>query len=114
MAVSSVALTPAAVTEVRRFMQEHGAVESAGLRIAASPGGCGGLEYGLRIEDEPQAADEVLLIQGLRVFLDPASNQVLSGVEVDYIETEHGAGFTFSNPNSGFGCGCACDNYRHP
>ena len=71
-----------------------------------SGGGCSGFQYGLNIEDTPADDDEILDLEGLRVFVDPFSAQYLEGVEIDYVTTMMGSGFTFSNPNSSGGCGC--------
>ena len=43
---------------------------------------------------------------GLPVFLDPHSAQLLTGVEIDYIETLQRKGFVFNNPNASTTCGC--------
>jgi iron-sulfur cluster assembly accessory protein len=101
-----ITVTPNAVAEVRKFMEEQGAQETAGLRVAVLPGGCSGFQYGLNIEDEPQEDDEVLESNGLRIFVDPFSAQYLDGVEVDYVTTMMGSGFTFKNPNATGSCGC--------
>jgi iron-sulfur cluster assembly accessory protein len=102
----TITVTPNAVAEVEKFMEEQGAVETAGLRVAVLPGGCSGFQYGLNIEDEPQDDDDVLEVNGLRLFVDPFSSQYLDGVEIDYVTTMMGAGFTFKNPNATGGCGC--------
>lgn len=99
-------LTPAAISTVQKFLEDHGAGQGAGLRVAVLPGGCSGFQYGLNIEDGPESDDEVLEIQGLRVFVDPFSAQYLEGVEIDYVSTMMGSGFTFKNPNATGGCGC--------
>jgi iron-sulfur cluster assembly protein len=99
-------LTPTAVTTVQQFIQEHGATDEAGLRVAVLPGGCSGFQYGLNIEETPDQEDEVLELEGLRVFVDPFSAQYLEGVEIDYVTTMMGSGFTFRNPNASGGCGC--------
>jgi iron-sulfur cluster assembly accessory protein len=105
-AISGVNVTPTAVAEVRRYMEENGATDQAGLRVGVLPGGCSGFQYGLNIEDEPAEDDLVLDSNGLRLFVDPFSMQYLSGVEIDYVTTFQGSGFTFNNPNSSGGCGC--------
>ncbi|HUH14047.1 MAG TPA: iron-sulfur cluster assembly accessory protein [Longimicrobiales bacterium] len=102
----TITVTPTAITEVQKFMQEQGASDAAGLRVAVLPGGCSGFQYGLNIEDEAESDDEVLEVEGLRVFVDPFSSQYLEGVEIDYVTTMMGAGFTFKNPNATGGCGC--------
>jgi iron-sulfur cluster assembly accessory protein len=102
----TITVTPNAVAEVRKFIEEQGALESAGLRVAVLPGGCSGFQYGLNIEDEPQDDDEIVELGGLKLFIDPFSEQYLNGVEIDYVTTMMGSGFTFKNPNASGGCGC--------
>jgi len=99
-------LTVNAVDKVRGFIQEQGATEDSGLRVAVLPGGCSGFQYGLNIEDAPEAEDEILDVQGVRVFVDPFSAQYLEGVEIDYVTSMMGSGFTFRNPQAAGGCGC--------
>ncbi len=102
----NITVTSTAASEVQRFMQEQGAMENAGLRLAVLPGGCSGFQYSLNIEDESQEDDEIMESNGLRLFIDPFSVQYLDGVEVDYVSTMMGSGFTFKNPNATGGCGC--------
>ena len=100
-----VTMTTTATEKVQDFITEHG-VESGGLRVAVHPGGCSGSQYGLNIEDGPESDDEVLEVGGVKVFVDPFSAQYLEGVEIDYVTTMMGSGFTFRNPNASGGCGC--------
>ncbi|HEX6307879.1 MAG TPA: iron-sulfur cluster assembly accessory protein [Longimicrobiales bacterium] len=102
----TITVTPTAVAEVQKFMVEQGAAQDAGLRVAVLPGGCSGFQYGLNIEDDPQDDDEILESNGIRLFVDPFSGQYLNGVEIDYVTTMMGSGFTFKNPNASGGCGC--------
>ena len=99
-------LTVAATEKVQGFIQEHGVESEAGLRVAVLPGGCSGFQYGLNIEDEPESDDEVLDIRGVKIFVDPFSAQYLEGIEIDYVTSVLGQGFTFNNPNASGGCGC--------
>jgi len=99
-------LTPTAVSKVQSFIEEQGASDAAGLRVAVLPGGCSGFQYGLNIEDAPESDDVVFDLAGVKIFVDPFSVQYLSGVEIDYVTSMMGAGFTFSNPNASGGCGC--------
>jgi iron-sulfur cluster assembly accessory protein len=101
-----ISLTSTAADTIQKFIEEHGAAEEAGLRVAVLPGGCSGFQYGLNIEDGPETDDEILQLEGLRVFVDPFSAQYLEGVEIDYVTTMMGSGFTFRNPNASGGCGC--------
>ena len=73
-------LTDTALTKVQSFLDDHGAGEDAGLRVAVLPGGCSGFQYGVSIEDTPQDEDEILhLSHGIRVFVDPFSAQYFGG-----------------------------------
>ena len=99
-------LTATATEKVQDFIQEHGVESEAGLRVAVLPGGCSGFQYGLNVEDEPEADDEILDIRGVKIFIDPFSAQYLDGVEIDYVTSVMGQGFTFSNQNASGGCGC--------
>ena len=101
-----VTLTVMATEKVQDFIKEHGVETEAGLRVAGLPGGCSGFQYGLNIEDAPESDDEVLDISGVKVFVDPFSAQYLDGVEIDYVSSMMGQGFTFRNPNASGGCGC--------
>ncbi len=101
-----VTMTGTAAEKVQDFIQEHGAENGAGLRVAVLPGGCSGFQYGLNIEDGPEEDDEVIEIGGVPVFVDPFSAQYLAGVEIDYVTSFMGQGFTFRNPNASGGCGC--------
>lgn len=103
---SPVLLTPTAAGEIRRYIEEQGAAESAGLRVGVLPGGCSGFQYGLNIEDEATEDDMIFESEGIRLFVDPFSLQYLNGTQVDYVSTFQGSGFTFNNPNSSGGCGC--------
>jgi iron-sulfur cluster assembly protein len=105
-ATSPVTVTPTAVAEVRRYIDEQGASDTAGLRVGVLPGGCSGFQYGLNIEDEAGEDDMILESNGVRLFVDPFSLQYLAGVEIDFVSTFQGSGFTFNNPNASGGCGC--------
>lgn len=101
-----ITLTETAVSEVKKFIEAENAGPEAGLRIRVVPGGCSGFSYSMQIEEAPRQGDEILTHEGLRVFIDMFSRQYLDGVQVDYVNTVMGAGFTFSNPNATGSCGC--------
>ncbi len=105
--VVTVELTQEAAEQVRRLMgDENLTPETAGLRVAVLPGGCSGFQYGLNLEEETNEDDEVVVSQGIRLFVDPFSSQYLSGTQIGYASSFQGSGFTFGNPNATGGCGC--------
>ena len=100
-------VTETAAEEIKKFMaSEEGLPETAGLRVRVVPGGCSGFQYSLNIEEESRPNDHVLDSNGVRLFVDMFSAQYLNGVEVDYVTSVMGQGFTFKNPNATGSCGC--------
>ena len=53
-----VTMTSSATEKVQDFIQEYGVEGDVGLRVAVLPGGCSGFQYGLNVEDGPEADDE--------------------------------------------------------
>jgi len=99
-------LTETAASEVKKFIEAENVGAEGGLRVKVLPGGCSGFQYGMNIEEAPQANDEVVEASGLRVFVDMFSAQYLDNVQIDYVNSVMGSGFTFNNPNASGGCGC--------
>lgn len=99
-------LTESALGEVKKFIEAENVGTDGGLRVRVVPGGCSGFQYGMNIEEAPQATDEVVEASGMRVFVDMFSAQYLENVQIDYVNSVMGSGFTFNNPNASGGCGC--------
>ncbi len=101
-----ISLTDTAIEAVTDFITEQGKGETPGLRVSILPGGCSGFQYGLNVIDAPDEDDEVFELSGVQIYIDPFSVQYLEGVEIDYVTSMMGQGFTFRNPNATGGCGC--------
>ena len=99
-------LTETAASEVKKFIEAENVNGEGGLRVRVVPGGCSGFQYAMNVEEAPQATDEVVEASGLRVFVDMFSAQYLESVQIDYVNSVMGSGFTFNNPNATGGCGC--------
>jgi iron-sulfur cluster assembly protein len=100
-------VTETAAEEIKKFMAgEEGLPETAGLRVRVVPGGCSGFQYSLNIEEESRQGDHVFDQHGVRLFVDMFSAQYLNNVEIDYVTSVMGQGFTFKNPNATGSCGC--------
>ena len=99
-------ITNNALSEVKKFMEAENVGSDAGLRIRVVPGGCSGFSYSMQIEEAPRQGDEIFDQSGLRVFVDLFSRQYLEGVQIDYVSSVMGSGFTFNNPNATGSCGC--------
>jgi iron-sulfur cluster assembly accessory protein len=98
-------LTDTAASEVKKFLEAESLGTDGGLRVRVVPGGCSGFQYAMNIEEAPQTTDEIVET-GLRVFVDMFSAQYLENVQIDYVNSVMGSGFTFNNPNATGGCGC--------
>ncbi len=106
MTPSTITLTDAAAEAIKQFMASEKVTPTAGLRIRVVPGGCSGFQYDMVIDENLGETDEIIETKGIRVFVDPMSKNYLRGVELDYVSSVMGSGFTFKNPNSSGGCGC--------
>jgi iron-sulfur cluster assembly protein len=102
----AVALSSTAIARVRVLIEREGRPPTAGIRLSVSDGGCSGLRYVLALENEPQPEDIGFEVDGVRVFVDRKSAPYLNGMQLDYVDGLHGAGFKFINPNADRTCGC--------
>ena len=100
-----VSLTDAAVSKLQELTKEE-TNPDIGLRVYVYSGGCSGYKYGMMLEDAPTAEDNVLAVNGVKVYVDGNSVSLLSGSQIDYVDTLMGAGFTVNNPNAVTACGC--------
>ncbi|CAN5481045.1 iron-sulfur cluster insertion protein ErpA [soil metagenome] len=100
-----VTLTDAAAAKLRELTKDE-TDPAGGLRVYVYSGGCSGFRYGMMLEDQPTPEDVRVESQGISVYVDKQSTQLLTGAEIDYLDTLMGAGFTVNNPNAVSGCGC--------
>jgi len=69
-------------------------------------GGCHGYQYGMAFETKMGDDDTVVEKGGVKVIVDSQSAPLLSGAEVDYVESVQGSGFAIKNPQAKTTCGC--------
>jgi len=98
-------ITDTASTKVKELIEAEGNPELA-LRVAVRPGGCSGLSYEMFFDTDVSADDATSEAGGIKVVVDPASSQYLTGASLDYKDGLQGAGFTINNPNVTRSCGC--------
>jgi iron-sulfur cluster insertion protein len=98
-------LTDVAVEKVKEVLVRDG-VKNGGLRIAIVGGGCSGFQYNLSLDESAREDDTIIEQGGVKLFLDPISQQYVYGTVIDYVNGLHGAGFKFVNPNANRTCGC--------
>lgn len=101
----ALALTDVAVEKVKEVITREG-LKEGGLRVSVVGGGCSGFQYNLSLDDSPREDDTIIEQNGVKLFLDPISQQYVYGTVIDYVSGLHGAGFKFVNPKATRTCGC--------
>ena len=105
MTSTPIKLTPGAVKQVRKLMQEPGFDPTQKLRLGVKGGGCSGMTYVLGF-DQPGEKDVVFELEGISCIMDRSHELYLAGMEVDWQDGLDNRGFTFTNPNASKTCGC--------
>src|SRR5207244_5272104 len=90
-------LTDAATAKVRELLDAEGDPALA-LRVAVRPGGCSGFSYEMFFDTDVAADDRLTDEGGVRVVVDEASAELLTGATLDYKDGLQGAGFAIENP----------------
>ena len=99
-----ITMTSTAEDKIRELMQEE--PDTVGLRVFVKGGGCHGYQYGMSFESTMSEDDTVIEKGDVKIMMDPHSTPLLSGVEVDYVDTLQGSGFALKNPHAKTTCGC--------
>ena len=97
-------LSPSAAARVAMIAAKQG--KPAMLRLSVEGGGCSGFQYKFELADLTEADDLVVERDGVQLLVDAVSLDLLTGSEVDYVESLGGAAFKVTNPNAASGCGC--------
>ena len=103
-------VTTLAIEKLKEVMEEQGEA-SGSLRVVAIPAETGGLQYMLTMENESQADDTVIAMDGVKFLMDSDSAPFLEEATIDYVENLGGqVGFVINNPmfSSAGGCGSGC------
>ncbi|MEC4669955.1 MAG: iron-sulfur cluster insertion protein ErpA [Nitrospirota bacterium] len=99
-----VTISPKAAEKIRELMQEE--TDTVGLRVYVRGGGCHGYQYGMSFESKLSDDDTVIEKGDVSVIMDSQSAPLLSGAEVDYVDSLQGSGFAIKNPQAKTTCGC--------
>ena len=100
-----VTVTDSAAEKIRTMLESQGHAEY-GLRVGVVGGGCSGFQYRLAFETAAAEMDQIIEVNGVRLFIDAKSCLYLNGVRLDFIDGLMGAGFKIENPNARSTCGC--------
>ncbi|WP_314093892.1 MULTISPECIES: Fe-S cluster assembly scaffold SufA [unclassified Shinella] len=105
MAFAVMTLTDAAASRVKAIVDNAGG-DAKGIRVGIKKGGCAGMEYSIDLVTEPNAKDDLIELNGARVWVAPEAVLYLLGTQMDFEVTTLRSGFTFHNPNQTSACGC--------
>jgi iron-sulfur cluster assembly protein len=101
----AIKLSEAAASRIRDIMA-NAEGRYQGVRVGVTNGGCAGMSYTMDYAEAPQAFEEVVEDQGVKVFIDPKAIMFLIGTEMDFVLEKLGSRFVFNNPNQTAACGC--------
>ncbi len=76
------------------------------IRVGVEGGGCSGLMYQLKFDNELNPDDKEFEDNGVKVVVNKKSVLYLVGTTLDFSGGLNGKGFIFSNPNASRTCGC--------
>ncbi|HLT65815.1 MAG TPA: iron-sulfur cluster assembly accessory protein [Flavobacterium sp.] len=100
-------VSESAAKRAKMLMEDEGMnPETAFIRVGVKSGGCSGLEYELKFDDQVQETDKIFEDAGVRIAVDKKSFLYLVGTTLEYSGGLNGKGFVFNNPNAARTCGC--------
>lgn len=105
MAFAVMTLTDSAASRVKAIVDNAGG-DAKGIRVGIKKGGCAGMEYSVDLVTEPNGKDDLIELNGARVWVAPEAVLYLLGTQMDFEVTTLRSGFTFHNPNQTSACGC--------
>lgn len=97
-----------ALHEIKKLLDER-KEPCEGVRVGVRTRGCSGLSYTIEyaIKDKNISKfDDVVIKDGVQLFIDPKVSMFLIGSEMIYKSDELNSGFDFVNPNEKGRCGC--------
>mgnify|MGYP006330657881 CR=1 FL=1 len=105
MMPSPLVFSDSAADKVKALIVEEGN-EDLKLRVFVTGGGCSGLQYGMKLENEKADDDWELEVEGVKVLVDAMTFPMIDNVTVDFVDTLTHTGFKFDNPNASAQCTC--------
>lgn len=99
-------VSDSAKQQVIKLLAEENMAQDSFVRVGVEGGGCSGLMYNLKFDNQQQDSDQVFEDNGVKVVIDKKSMLYLLGTTLEYSGGLNGKGFVFNNPNANRTCGC--------
>lgn len=100
-----ITLTEIAKQKLKEIAESEG-LENQFVRVKLKGGGCSGMMHDMEFTDQKLDTDELLEFDGIKIIIDPISNQYLENTTIDYLDALMGGGFKFISPDIVTSCGC--------
>lgn len=100
-----ITVTPHAAVQIRTASVQGNAI-GLPLRIAIQKKPDGAFHYLMGFDDQNREGDQPIECEGVKLVVDAASQPLVSGMTLDYVEIDGKLEFVFMNPND--------PNYRPP
>lgn len=104
--LNMIKVSESAKDQAIKLMSEDAMGDNAFIRVGVKGGGCSGLMYELKFDNQLGPDDKVFEDNGVKVVVDKKSFLYLVGTELDFSGGLNGKGFVFKNPNADRTCGC--------
>lgn len=98
-------ITEKAIEQIKHISDDEG-IGYYSVRAKLKGGGCAGYTRELEFDNVQLETDEVVEMDGVKVFIDHLSFQYLDETTLDYESGLMGGGFRFNSPNATSTCGC--------
>ncbi len=106
--VDYLTITDKALAEIKEMLTAR-KEPCEGIKVSVRTRGCSGMSYTIEYavkEKNISKFDDVVMRDGVAVFIDPKASMFLIGSEMIYKTDDLTSGFDFVNPNEKGRCGC--------
>ncbi len=106
--VNYLTITDKALAEIKEMLTAR-KEPCEGIKVSVRTRGCSGMSYTIEYavkEKNISKFDDVVMRDGVTVFIDPKASMFLIGSEMIYKTDDLTSGFDFVNPNEKGRCGC--------
>ena len=103
-----ITITPNASAYIKKqLLKAEIDLSVGGMRFGIKAGGCSGFYYFHEPAKEPRENDNIIETDGIRIFIDPKSMNMMDDVTIDRADNLIDGDFFYSNPQAKSTCGCS-------
>jgi len=91
---------------VKEILKSEGKGGDYFVRVLVQGGGCSGLSYDIKFDNNAQSDDQFFEDKGIKLCTDLMSFLYVCNSTLEFSEGLNGKGFHFTNPNAARTCAC--------